>query len=50
MICLLCYASNDECISVDSEQGRQLKVSILLFKYFQFCFDVSKLATMANDG
>lgn len=41
MICLLCYESNDECISIDGEQGRQLKVSVLLYKYFRFCFNVS---------
>lgn len=41
MFCLLCYESNDECISVDGEQGKKLKVSVLLYKYFRFCFDVS---------
>lgn len=41
MICLLCYESNEEYISIDGEQGKKLKVSVLLYKYFRFCFDVS---------
>lgn len=41
MICLLCYESNDEFISIDGEQGRELMVPVLLYKYFRFCFDVS---------
>lgn len=41
MICLLCYESNEEYISIEGEQGKKLKVSVLLYKYFRFCFDVS---------
>lgn len=48
MICLLCYESNDESIVLDSDEGRQLNVSFLLFKYFQFCFNVS-LALICYD-
>lgn len=40
MICLLCYDSNEESIVLDSEEGRRLNVSPILFKYFQFCFAV----------
>lgn len=41
MICLLCYESNNDAISVDGEHGKQMNLSLLLFKYFKFCFDVS---------
>lgn len=41
MICLLCYEPNDEFISVDGQYGRQLTMSMILYKYFRFCFDVS---------
>lgn len=43
MICLLCYETNDESIVLDSDEGKQLNISSLLFKYFRFCFDVSSI-------
>lgn len=48
MICLLCYESNKEFISVDSEHNQQFKISNLLYKYFRFCFDVSIFENSLN--
>lgn len=41
MICLLCYESNDECISLGNAEAKQCSIPRLLQKYFQFCFEVS---------
>lgn len=40
MICLLCYESNKDSIRLVSQEGKQHRVSSLLFKYFRFCFEV----------
>lgn len=40
MICLLCYESNKDTIRLSSDEGKEQRVSSLLFKYFRFCFEV----------
>lgn len=48
MICVLCYESNKDSIRLISSEGKQHRVSSLLFKYFQFCFEVRETANCFN--
>lgn len=40
MICLLCYDSNGEFTTIDSDQGKESNISSLLQKHFGFLFVV----------
>lgn len=48
MSCLLCLEENENCIEIDSDEGRDLKVANILHKHFSVCFHVCIWQSLKN--